>query len=148
MNMLKEKGTVVAVAQGKAWVKTRRVNACHSCSSQQGCGTQALAKLTSEAKSKGEQIFEVASLMSLRVGQEVEVGIHARLLLLAALLLYAVPLFALLAATFAAQWLFHQEWQMALFILASTALAFVLVRFLSQALSRRPAFQPILLRTF
>ncbi|HBO39492.1 MAG TPA: hypothetical protein DD638_12605 [Pasteurellaceae bacterium] len=141
--MMTESAVVIDYESGIATVKCQSQSACGSCSAKTACGTSALAKLTGE---KGEHIFRVPTIMPLKVGQMVEIGLSERSLLLSALLLYVVPLITLLVATLISERLFNHELIRAVFILLTTALSFFIVRFYTNTLNKKPAYQPILLR--
>lgn len=141
--MLKENAVVVDYQNGVATVKCQSKSACGQCAAKSSCGTAALAELNSE---HGEHIFTVATITPVSIGQTVEVGLEERPLLFSTLLVYVVPLLTLLCATLIGASLFPQEWMNAIFIFFSTALSFVIVRFLAQKLQRKSAYQPILLR--
>lgn len=141
--MMTESAVVIDYESGIATVKCQSQSACGSCSAKSACGTSALAKLTGE---KGEHIFRVTTIMPLKAGQMVEIGLSERSLLLSALLLYVVPLITLLVATLISERLFNHELIRAVFILLTTALSFFIVRFYTKTLNKKPAYQPILLR--
>lgn len=141
--MLRENAVVVDYQNGVATVKCQSKSACGQCAAKYSCGTAALAELNGE---HGEHIFTVATITPVSIGQTVEVGLEERLLLFSTLLVYVVPLLTLLCATLIGASLFPQEWMNAIFIFFSTALSFVIVRFLAQKLQRKSAYQPILLR--
>lgn len=141
--MLRENAVVVDYQNGVATVKCHSKSACGQCAAKSSCGTAALAELNGE---HSEHIFTVATITPVSIGQTVEVGLEERPLLFSILLVYVIPLVTLLCATLIGASLFLQEWMNAMFIFFSTALSFVIVRFLAQKLQRKSAYQPILLR--
>ncbi|OZN24675.1 hypothetical protein CFY87_08145 [Actinobacillus seminis] len=141
--MLRENAVVVDYQNGVATVKCHSKSACGQCAAKSSCGTAALAELNGE---HSEHIFTVATITPVSIGQTVEVGLEERPLLFSILLVYVIPLVTLLCATLIGASLFLQEWMNAMFIFFSTALSFVIVRFLVQKLQRKSAYQPILLR--
>lgn len=141
--MLRENAAVVDYQNGVATVKCHSKSACGQCAAKSSCGTAALAELNGE---HSEHIFTVATITPVSIGQTVEVGLEERPLLFSILLVYVIPLVTLLCATLIGASLFLQEWMNAMFIFFSTALSFVIVRFLVQKLQRKSAYQPILLR--
>ncbi len=141
--MMKENAVVIGYQDGMATVKCQSQSACGSCAAKSGCGTSALSKLTGE---KNGHILQVATIMPLKAGQLVEIGLPERSLLVSALLLYVVPLLTILSAALISENLFKHELVSAIFIFFTTALSFVIVRSYTQKLNKKPAYQPVLLR--
>lgn len=75
MSMLKEKAVVISYEAGIAQVRFQPVKSCSGCGEQQGCGVSALSALTGEPT---HCIFSVPSLMPLKAGQQVEIGLPER----------------------------------------------------------------------
>ncbi|EEX49570.1 SoxR reducing system RseC family protein [Pasteurella dagmatis] len=142
--MLKENAVVIAYEAGIAKVKCQSQSACGTCAAKNACGASALSELTGEV---GEHIFTIETIMPLKVGQHVEIGLEERSLILSALLLYIVPLLTILLSTFIAEKLFSHELISAIFIFFCTALSFIAIRTYSKKLARKAAYKPILLRT-
>ena len=96
--MITENGRVVAVSGNTVWVQTIRQNACQSCSARSGCGQRVLAAAS------GGRANQVQVLNTLRVdvGDDVTLGIAEQALLQASLLVYALPLLLMVAASMAA----------------------------------------------
>ncbi len=146
--MLKEQGIVIAYHQGIATIKCQRQGGCSTCTAKNSCGSAVLAELTGEKNLKGSHVFQIPSLMPLQIGQRVEIGLPEKVFLLTSVLLYAVPLCALLISTLLSSLLFQQELICALFIFLCTGLSFGLVRILSKKIERHPNYQAVLLRIF
>ena len=87
--MLRENAVVLDYANGIAKVKCQSQSACGQCAAKSGCGGNSLSELNGK---RGEHIFSVASLMPLRAGQIVEIGLEEKSMLLSALLTYIVLL--------------------------------------------------------
>ena len=96
--MITESGRVVAVSGNTVWVQTIRQSACQSCSARSGCGQRVLAAAS------GGRANQVQVLNSLHagVGDDVTLGIAEQALLQASLLVYALPLLLMVAASMAA----------------------------------------------
>ena len=141
--MLKESAIVINYQAGVATVKCQSKTACGSCSAKDACGTSALSELTGTA---GEHIFSIPTIMPLKVGQRVEIGLPETSLISAALLLYSLPLLVLLLSTIGSQFLFEAELVRAIFIFFCTALTFLLLRRHARRLPQKSAYQPVLLR--
>lgn len=93
--MITESGKVVAVTSEHAWVQTIRASACQSCSARNGCGQKVLASATG-GRANQVRVFNSANA---RVGEEVTLGIDESALLVASLLVYALPLLFMVAAS-------------------------------------------------
>lgn len=140
--MIEERGRVVAVDSGEAWVQTIRQSACHSCSARKGCGH----RLLSERQGQAMQI-RVANAIGVQVGDEVMVGIPESSLLKASLMLYLVPLLTMVVgAVLTEQWLSAREGWIILGGVAGLAGGFGWARWFSQRYSRDRNFAPQLLR--
>ena len=93
--MITETGKVVAVTGEHAWVQTIRTSACESCAARNGCGQKVLASATG---GRANQV-RVVNSVNARVGEDVTLGINESALLGASLLVYALPLLLMVAAS-------------------------------------------------
>lgn len=93
--MITESGKVVAVIDEHAWVQTIRTSACQSCAARNGCGQKVLASATG---GRANQV-RVFNSVNACVGEEVTLGIDESALLGASLLVYALPLLLMVAAS-------------------------------------------------
>lgn len=91
--MIEERGAVVAVEDGHAWVETRRRSTCQSCTVSKGCGTGLLAHA-----SKGRSLrVRVLDPLGLQPGDTVVLALAEDALLRGSLAVYLLPLLSLLA---------------------------------------------------
>lgn len=141
--MLKESAIVVGYQSGIAQVKCQSQSACGQCIAKTNCGTAALSELNGQ---RGEYVFNVETLIPLRIGQVVEIGLEENIMLYSALLMYVVPLFTLLGATLLSSYISENEPIRALFIIFCTAFSFWLIKHYSQKLNLKTHFKPVLLR--
>jgi len=96
--IIEETGRVVALDGDQAWVVTERRSACGSCAANKGCGTG----IMSRAFSSGREIrIRVGNAVDAAVGDEVVLGIDDRVLLRSSILMYLLPLLALMLGAFA-----------------------------------------------
>lgn len=95
--MITETGKVVAVSGEHAWIQTIRTRACKSCSARNGCGQKLLATASG---GRANQVRVVNSVNAC-VGQDVTLGIDENALLGASVLVYALPLLLMVAASVA-----------------------------------------------
>ena len=96
--MITESGRVVAVSGNTVWVQTIRQSACQSCSARSGCGQRVLAAASG---GRANQV-QVPNTLQACVGDDVTLGIAEQALLQASLLVYALPLLSMVAASMAA----------------------------------------------
>ena len=143
--MLKESAVVMSydAETGLVWVKCQSQSACGACSAREACGTASLSELNGK---RGEHIFTLETIMPLRAGQMVEIGLEEKSMLFSALLMYIVPLFTLLVATLLSNYISENELIRAILIFMLTALSFVMVKRYTRKLDQQTEFQPVLLR--
>lgn len=141
--MLTENAQVLSYANGIATVQCQSQSACGHCVAQQGCGNSVLAELTGKP---GSHILTVESLIPLKAGQMVQIGLPEKSLIFTALLMYIVPLATIILTTLLTEGLALSELTRALLIFISTALAFVGVRRYSKRLNQQAKFKPVLLK--
>ncbi|QPB41601.1 SoxR reducing system RseC family protein [Rodentibacter haemolyticus] len=141
--MLKESAVVIGYENGMAKVKCQSQSACGQCAAKNSCGTSSLSELNGK---RGEHIFNIETLMPLREGQIVEIGLEEKSMLLSALLMYIVPLFTLLLSTLLSDYISENEIIRAVLIFLTTALAFLFVKSHTRKLGKQTEFQLVLLR--
>jgi sigma-E factor negative regulatory protein RseC len=90
--VIEETGTVVAVEGSYAWVERARASTCGSCSLKGGCGTSVLAQVLGRRTAR----VRAENAISARVGDRVVVGLAEAALLEGSLVMYLVPVLALL----------------------------------------------------
>lgn len=143
--MLVETALVLDYRSGTAKVQCETKKGCSGCAAQASCGAAALSELNG-SKNEGSLLFEIAVSEPLQAGDLIEIGLQEKSMLLSAMLLYVVPLTALLLSTLIGSLYVENELLLALFVSAMTALAFVGIKKMSERLSRRALYQPIFLR--
>lgn len=145
--MIEESGRVIAIDDACAWVVTQRKTACQSCSAKNSCGTGIIARTFGERTLR----FKVENVVNAGVGDSVILGIDDRILVRSSLLLYAMPLLAMLVSGYLGQSLatalsISGEWMTILFAVAGLALSFVILRYFIQTLTVNSDYRPRLLR--
>ncbi len=88
---MEEQASVVAVAEGIAWVEKERQSHCGGCSLRNGCGSAVLAKVMGARRNR----IRVLDPLSAHVGDEVIFQLDAAALLRGSFAVYMVPLFGL-----------------------------------------------------
>lgn len=141
--MLEETGTVVALDGRFAWIQTIRQNTCSSCSAKASCGQSVLAKMS---QGKANQV-KVENSLHLSVGQEVVLGLSESAFLRASLLIYLVPLLALIAGAILSSRLFEgNEGLTALGGVVAMLVGFVFASKWCSARQQLSEFNPVMLR--
>lgn len=141
--MLTESAVVIRYENGIAKVKCQSQSACGQCAAKNSCGTSSLSELNGK---RGEHVFTVETMMPLREGQVVEIGLEEKSMLFSALLMYIVPLAVLLLTTGLSHYISENELSRALIIFLFTAISFAFIKRYTKKLGRQTEFQPILLR--
>jgi sigma-E factor negative regulatory protein RseC len=95
--VIEETGNVIAKSGNDIWVQVIRKSTCAGCSARHGCGQGALARLSD---GRANQVL-VRNEGGARTGDQVVIGIDEALLLRASLLVYGLPLTALLLGALA-----------------------------------------------
>lgn len=103
MSMIEEQVVVTATTEHGAWIEGVQQSACGSCSAKAGCGQHTMSQLGKKVTlwlpfdnanvQAGEDVVSLKDF--LRVGQQVVVGLPEGAILQSTLVLYGVPLIAL-----------------------------------------------------
>ncbi len=147
--IIEEAGRVVALEADSVWVVTQRRSTCSSCSANKACGTGILAR----AFSAERQIkIKVPNSVDARIGDDVILGIDDRVMLRGALLMYLLPLLALLFGAFIAKIIAENllldgaDLISALSGLSAMVLVFVYLRRYNHMLGSKDHYHPHILR--
>lgn len=103
--MIVEKAWIDEVAEDGVWVETVRQSACQSCSLRAGCGQRIMQKLGDETV----RVFVPTESADVKVGEEVQVGIHREVIALKSLQVYLIPLLGLILGTTLGHLLFAND---------------------------------------
>lgn len=95
--MIEEQVIVTSIAAQGAWVEGIQQSACGSCSAKAGCGQHAMSQLGKRVTLwlPSSEDKEGQSQAELEVGQQIVVGLPEGAILRSTLVLYGVPLVAL-----------------------------------------------------
>ncbi len=99
--LLFAKGWVESVEADKAYVITQRTSGCHSCQSQQSCGTSVLSKLFSPVNTTP---VAVDNSLGVQAGDEVELSMDESRLIHHSVMAYGLPLLGLFTGALLFQW--------------------------------------------
>jgi len=92
--MIEEQAIVLESEGDYVWVQTQRQSSCGQCSVKSGCGTSVLSQFLGNKASKVRCLNQYSS--KLVQGDRVLVGLHESALLGGSLLIYFVPLLAMI----------------------------------------------------
>ena len=90
--MIEEQALVTRIAEGQVWIKSLQTNACGACLQKTACATSMMEKILPKRE------FAVDCDLKLQIGDKVVVAIDDSHLLSTSLLMYVLPLLAMLAA--------------------------------------------------
>lgn len=88
--MITEEGIIESISQQNAMVRIQKSSACASCSSKGAC----------HVVSEKEILIEVVNDLKAKVGDRVEISVPARSLLKLSLLVYIIPILALIVGAY------------------------------------------------
>lgn len=143
--MATEKGVVIRLGvpdSGTAWVQTQRSSACKSCASRHSCNPGQGGK---------EMEVEALNTVGARVGDEIVLNLDTGPLLKATFLLYVFPILCMIAgAVVGHRFALSRGWDpsglSALISLLTLGISFFLIRLRGNALSRKNAYKPQIVR--
>lgn len=146
--MVEEQAVVVAVEQDAAWVETQRKAACDSCAVNKGCGTAVLSKVLGNKRSR---LRVLKHDLSLRVGDEVVIGLQEHALLRGSMTVYGAPLLLMMLAALVADYAGQQWWGHGsdlmdiTFGIAGFVAGLAWLRHYSARIAHDPRYQPVVL---
>ncbi|TXS95510.1 SoxR reducing system RseC family protein [Parahaliea maris] len=144
--MLLESGEVVAVEADAVWVETLRKSTCGTCSAQKGCGHGLLNRLGSGRRHYIRVLAGELDPGQCRVGDTVDFALPESVLLRGSLIVYLLPLLAMLAGALIASALWPGSPDLAGpgGAAAGFALGFMAVRLHARQHADDPDMQPTL----
>lgn len=145
--MLTESGEVVAVEADAVWVETLRKSTCGSCAAQKGCGHGLLNRLGSGRRHYIRVLAGELDPGQCRVGDTVDFALPESVLLRGSVIVYLLPLMAMLAGALVASavWSGSPDLAGPGGAAAGFALGFVAVRLHARRHADDPAMQPTLM---
>lgn len=145
-SMIEQVAHVHAIDQTTVWLDTIRLSTCNSCSMKSGCGQRLMNQATDCKRSRIE--LPIPQNMSLKVGDDVVLGIPQNAFIKASLLTFAMPLVTMLITALLAQWWSLSEPVTVVFALIGLGLGLLLLRWYSQTevVLNSKQWQPVILR--
>lgn len=140
--MLKQTGHVIARHDDDSyWVELDAGDSCGGCSAKAGCGQRLFVRKSAEKYRR----FLIRSELPLETGEAVTIEMDESAVLKASLLVYGLPLLALLVCLMVTAALGLSDVQVAAFTLLGLILAALSVKTLSSRLSCNPRYHPQIL---
>jgi len=145
--MIEEYARVIAVENDQLLLEAETRAACNACAARQGCGTSVLSKWVGRKFTR----FQVPNTVNARVGDEVVVGLAEEAMLTGSLLVYLLPLLAMIAFALLADSLIATDvaWRDLLVVVAAVAgfaLMLLVSRLLLSTSSNRSRLTPVVIR--
>lgn len=140
--MIEENAQVVKVEGDLAWVETRRRSSCGSCDAQRGCGTSALGKVLGQKPLH----LKVRNSLDVRIGETVVIGLQDAALVRSSLIVYLLPLAAMIFAALGVSAVVPADGWVALGGLAGLALGFGVVAAFGRRAAENPLYQAVMLK--
>ncbi|WP_345548480.1 SoxR reducing system RseC family protein [Microbulbifer aestuariivivens] len=141
---MEERGRIVAIEADAIWVETVQRSGCHGCAAKSGCGTGLLGDYWANA-SRIRVALNSRDTAAVRLNDIAVIGIAEHALTTAALLVYLVPLLALLLLAYGGQEVAGEPGAI-VGAIAGLALGALVVRWFSHRRAADPSFSPTLLR--
>ena len=145
--MIEERARVVAVRNDQLLLEAQTQSACGGCEARQGCGTSVLSKWVGRRFTR----FQAKNTVNARVGDEVVVGLAEEAMLKGSVLVYLMPLLAMIVMAVLADSLipFDAAVRDLLVLIAAFAgflLMLVVSRLFLSSRRNRSQLQPVVIR--
>jgi sigma-E factor negative regulatory protein RseC len=145
--VIEEHARVIAVQNGQLLLEAQTKASCSACAVKQGCGTSVISKWVGRKFTR----FQAPNTVNARVGDEVVVGLAEEAMLKGSVLVYLLPLlamigFALLADSLIAADTASRELMVLIAAVAGFSLMLVISRLLLSTGSNSSKLTPVVLR--
>lgn len=139
--MLVETGRVVSVEHDALWVETLQKSTCSSCGAKEACGQKSLSVLAPRAHYI-RVLLDADNSRIFRQGDLVQLAIPANAVVKGALLVYLLPLLAMVLAALLAEWQSWPEPVVIAFGLAGLFAGGALIALHNRVQRNNPDYQP------
>jgi len=145
--MIEENARVIAIENNQLLLEAETKAACNACAAKQGCGTSVLSKWVGRKFTR----FQAPNTVNAQVGDEVVVGLAEEAMLKGSVLVYLLPLLAMIGFALLADSLISTDTASRdLLVLVSAVAGFALMLFISRWFlstnSNRSKLTPVVLR--
>lgn len=139
--MISETGRVVGIEDTALWVETIRRSTCGTCAAQKGCGQGLMNKATDGRRNQLRVLLGPLAADSFHLDDEVEISIPERALIAGAMMVYLMPLMAMIAGMAFATQFKSGDAAAAAGALIGFIAGMLLVRLHALIIQNKPAFQ-------
>ena len=145
--MIEERARVIAIENDQLLLEAKTRPACNACAARQGCGTSVLSKWVGRRFSR----FQAPNTVNASVGDEVVVGLAEEAMLKGSVLVYLLPLvamivFALLADGLISAAAASRDLLVLLSAVTGFALALIISRMVLSSSRNRIRLTPVVIR--
>ena len=126
--MMRESGRIVAIEDDALWVETIRQSTCGTCAAQKGCGQGLLNRIGDGRRNHLRVLLDGLPAGQFQLDEQVEFSVPEHVLLRGAMLVYLLPLLAMLAGMASSHALFSSDKLAALGALGGFLVGIALVR--------------------
>ena len=145
--MIEETARVIAIENNQLLLEAETSTACNACAAKQGCGTSVLSKWVGRKFTR----FQAPNTVNAQVGDEVVVGLAEEAMLKGSMIVYLLPLLAMIGFALLADSRRSAETASRdLLVLVSAVAGFALMLFISRwtlsTNSNRSKLTPVVLR--
>jgi sigma-E factor negative regulatory protein RseC len=142
--MIIETGRIVAVETDGLWVETIQRSTCGTCAAEKGCGQSLMARLTGHT-SYLRVLLQGRDPEGYHLGDEVQIGVPEDVVVTGSLLVYLLPLLAMILFSGAAHHLLGYEGLTILMALIGLLAGAMLVRWRAHVTRNDSRLQPVLI---
>jgi len=142
--VIKEIGKVISIDTDGVWVETIQQSACQSCAAQKGCGQSLIAKATGKTTAI-RALADNDDLKSLKVDDQVVIGVPENVVVTGTLLTYFLPLVLMVIGVLVASEFSVSDFTVAIGAVAGLVFGGLLVRLHSYLNRTNTDVQPMLL---
>jgi len=145
--MIEERARVIEIENDQLLLEAQTRAVCNACAARQGCGTSVLSKWVGRKFTR----FEAPNTVNARVGDEVVVGLAEEAMLRGSVLVYLMPLLAMICFALAADSLISagaasRDLLVLLAAVAGFALMLAISRLFLSSSRNRSQLTPVVLR--
>jgi len=144
--MIKSLAKIEKINQNSLVVSSKQTSSCHACSSKDSCGVGILSKIMPNR----EHVFYVDKPkdqdIAFHIGDWIEIGLGDESLIKGALLLYIVPLLAMMLCVFLALFLGFSEGILILTALFGLVIGFVISHYQSKKMTQKIMYKPVFIQ--
>lgn len=144
--MIKNLAQIERISAAYLTVSCQQQSSCKACATRTSCGTGVLSNVMPSRK----HVFQVARPADLsiraKVGDWIEIGLEEESLIKGALLLYVMPLIAMLIFAIVGYYLTHSEVGSILFSFLGLSSGLLVARYQSKKMVDKSSYKPVFIK--